>query len=56
MNHKIVELQTMFTGEVRQFVSIEREDGSFEVFAVDETNPRYVKFLEEMSDGNNKPE
>ena len=48
MRYKIIESETMFTGEVKQFVSVEKEDGSFEVFAVDETNPRYIQFLEEQ--------
>lgn len=45
MNYKIISIET--PESVREHVIIAREDGSFESFPVDETNPRYIQFLEE---------
>ena len=36
-------------GIEQSHIIIEREDGSFESFPVDETNPRYIQFLEETA-------
>lgn len=45
MNYEIISIET--PESVREHVIIAREDGSFESFPVDETNPRYIQFLEE---------
>lgn len=45
MNYEIITIEVM--GASQEHVIITREDGSFESFPVDETNPRYIQFLEE---------
>lgn len=45
MDYKIVTTESM--GQEFEHVIITREDGSFESFPVDESNPRYIQFLEE---------
>ena len=45
MKYKIILVESK--DEPYESVIIEREDGSFESFPVDETNPRYLQFLEE---------
>jgi len=52
MNYKIIEIE--FMGEVQQHVVIDRGNGSFESFPVDEENPRYQQFLEQIE--GNEPE
>ena len=47
MNYEII--TTEFIDETFEHVIITREDGSFESFPVDETNPRYVQFLKEIA-------
>jgi len=47
MNYKIIEQE--LRGETLSSVVIAREDGSFESFPVDESNPRYIQFLEETA-------
>lgn len=45
MDYEIVTVESF--GAAQEHVIISREDGSFESFPVDETNPRYIQFLEE---------
>lgn len=45
MKYEILEFD-LIRGK-KSFVFIEREDGSYESFPVDETNPRYQQFLKE---------
>ena len=45
MNHKIVESE--FMGEITRHVVIDRGDGSFESFPVDEENPRFQAWVAE---------
>jgi len=47
MNYKIVTISAGFNYPASEHVIITREDGSFESFPVDETNTRYIQFLEE---------
>lgn len=46
MKYEIIE--TEFMGNVQEHVVIDREDGSFESFPVDESNPRYQQFLQQL--------
>lgn len=46
MNYEIVTIDSV--GGPQDHVIITREDGSFESFPVDETNPRYQQFLEQL--------
>ena len=48
MNYKIVTIESI--DELFEHVMIEREDGSFESFSVDENNPRYIQFLAELEE------
>ena len=48
MNYEIITF-TSFDEIDRECIVISREDGSFESFPVDETNPRYIQFLEEIA-------
>jgi hypothetical protein len=45
MNYEIVE--TEFMGQTQKHVIIDRGDGSFESFPVDEDNPRYQAWIAE---------
>ncbi len=45
MNHKVVEIETL--SGVQKHIVIDRGDGSFESFPVDENNPRYQQWLAE---------
>lgn len=45
MNYQIVE--TEYMGIIQQHVIIDRGDGTFESFPVDENNPRYQQWLAE---------
>lgn len=45
MNYEIITIESI--SGTQDHVIITREDGSFESFPVDETNPRYQQFLEE---------
>jgi len=47
MNYEIVTIESM--GQEFEHVIVSREDGSFESFPVDENNPRYLHFLEEIA-------
>jgi hypothetical protein len=47
INYKII--LTLDKDEPQEHIVISRDDGSFESFPVDETNPRYQKFLEETA-------
>ena len=47
MNYKIITVESI--DEIFEHVVIEHEDSSFESFPVDETNPRYIQFLEETA-------
>lgn len=47
MKYKIIDSQS--PSGLSQHVLIEREDGSFKSFPVDETNPEYLLFLEEIA-------
>jgi hypothetical protein len=46
MNYEIITVELM--GETYEHVQIDRGDGSFESFPVDEKNPRYIQFLAEQ--------
>jgi hypothetical protein len=46
MNVEIITVESA-NGD-KDYVTITNEDGSFESFPVDETNPRYVQFLAEQ--------
>ena len=41
-------IETEFMGDAQEHVIIDREDGSFESFPVDENNPRYQQFKAEI--------
>lgn len=43
MNYQIIQIQNM--GMIQQHIIIDRGDGSFESFPVDENNPRYQQWL-----------
>lgn len=45
MNYRIIETESL--GGVRRHIIIDRGDGSFESFPVDENNPRYQQWLAE---------
>ena len=45
MKYKTITTEDM--GKNYEHIQIEREDGSFESFPVDENNPRYQQFLAE---------
>mgnify|MGYP000013993618 CR=1 FL=1 len=45
MNYEIETI--VYDGGKLQMVNVTRKDGSIESFPVDETNPRYIQFLEE---------
>lgn len=47
MKYKIIKIEVPIQNAPQEHVVIEREDGSFETFPVDESNPRYIQFLEE---------
>lgn len=47
MDYEIITTESM--GQIFEHIIIAREDGSFESFPVDETNPRYLQFLEEQA-------
>ena len=49
MKYEIVETQIPDEATYSSIVIIYREDGSIESFPVDESNPRYVQFLEETT-------
>ena len=44
MNYEIVEVESL--GGLQSHVIIDRGDGSFESFPVDENNPRYQQWIE----------
>ena len=46
MKYEIIEVDVI--GAVQEHILIDREDGSFESFPVDENNPRYQQFLAEL--------
>lgn len=48
MKYEIITIESM--GASHEHVIIAREDGSFESFPVDETNPRYMQFLAELEE------
>ena len=48
MNYEQI-IVTNWDGSDESHIIITREDGSFESFPVDETNPRYIQFLEEIA-------
>lgn len=45
MDYEIITVETL--AGLQEHVVVTRKDGSFESFPVDETNPRYIQFLEE---------
>lgn len=47
MKYLIITVETMNGAE--KHIQIEREDGSFESFPVDENNPRYVQFQADLA-------
>ena len=47
MEYEIITVESI--GGDSEHVVITREDGSFESFPVDESNPRYIQFLEETA-------
>lgn len=47
MDYKIITIPGVLGQPEFEHVLISREDGSFESFPTDETNPRYLQFLEE---------
>ena len=49
MNYEIVTFPGILNQPDTEHVVITREDGSLESFPVDETNARYVQFLEEIA-------
>lgn len=51
MNYTIIEVESL--GGTQSHVIIDRGDGSFESFPVDENNPRYQQWL---ADGNTPEE
>lgn len=56
MKYEYQTFTSPLTGDEFEFVILEREDGSFESFPVDENNPRYLEFLGHIrsnTDGNN---
>lgn len=48
MNYEIITIESM--GDTQEHVIIAREDGSFESFPVDKSNPRYIQFLAELEE------
>lgn len=47
MNYEIITVESL--GGSQDHIIVKREDGSFESFPADETNPRYLAFLEETA-------
>ncbi len=47
MKYRTIETSIPFSDEKQEHIVIERGDGSFESFPVDEANPRYQQFLKE---------
>lgn len=48
MNYQIVELESF--GVIQRHVIVDRGDGSFESFPVDDENPRYQQWLAQQSE------
>ena len=47
MDYRIITFESIAGSE--EHIIISREDGSCESFPADETNPRYIQFLEETA-------
>jgi hypothetical protein len=47
MNYKEIETEN-FDGTTQKHIIIDNGDGSFKSFPADESNPEYVKFLEQL--------
>lgn len=49
MNYEIITTEGTLSAPSGQHIIIRYDDGSFETFPVDESNPRYLRFLEETA-------
>ena len=49
MNYEIIVTPGTLNALSSEHVFVKYEDGSFESFPVDESNPRYIQFLEETA-------
>lgn len=50
MNYEIITIPAGLNSLESNHVVVTREDGSFESFPADETNPRYIQFLAELEE------